>query len=207
MLKRTKGRLLITLLVITGLAGTIRDTSINNKERKLAVTRLKDTRSNLLNSIKGLSEAQLNWKAAEDKWSIKECFYHIILTENGLWEMLENKMKEPSTPEKRAGVKLTDDGIYTTITNRTSKFKAAEPFLPVKANWQSMHEAIAAFKTMRASHLKYTRSTTEDLRNHIISLPFGDVDAYQFILFTIGHSDRHTQQINEVKANPGFPKN
>jgi hypothetical protein len=206
MLKRTKGRLLLTLLVITGLAGTLTDNSLDSKERKFAVNHLKETRNDLLKSVKGLSEAQLNFKASPEKWSIKECLYHITLTENGLWGMFEATMKEPSTPEKRADVKIADEDIVQMIDNRSEKRTAPEPFQPGKASWKSFDEALDAFKQSRAAHLKYTRTTTEDLRNHIFPMPFGAIDGYQFLLFMSAHSSRHTQQINEVKKDPKFPK-
>jgi hypothetical protein len=206
MLKRTKGRLLLTLLVVTGMAGTLNDASIGSKERKFAVQHLKETKANLLKSVKGLSEAQLNFKPAADRWSVKECFYHIILAENGLWAMFEATMKTPATPEKRSEIKVTDEEIVKMISNRSQKAKAAEPMLPGKATWQNMAEALAAFKASRGEHLKYVKSTTEDLRNHVFQLPFGSIDGYQFLLFMSAHADRHTQQINEVKADPNFPK-
>ncbi len=206
MLKRTKGRLLLTLLVVTGMAGTLNDASLGSKERKFAVQHLKETKANLLKSVKGLSEAQLNYKPAADRWSVKECFYHIILAENGLWAMFEATMKTPATPEKRSEIKVTDEEIVKMISNRSQKAKAAEPMLPGKATWQNMTEAMAAFKASRGGHLKYVKSTTEDLRNHVFQLPFGSIDGYQFLLFMSAHSDRHTQQINEVKADPNFPK-
>lgn len=206
MLKRTKGRLLLTLLVVTGMAGTLNDASIGSKERKFAVQHLKETKTNLLKSVKGLSEAQLNFKPAADRWSVKDCFYHITLVENGLWAMFEATMKTPATPEKRSEIKVTDEEIVKMISNRSQKAKAAEPFLPAKASWQNMTEAIAAFKASRGEHLKYVKNTTEDLRNHVFQLPFGSIDGYQFLLFMSAHADRHTQQINEVKADPNFPK-
>jgi hypothetical protein len=45
------------------------------------------------------------------------------------------------------------------------------------------------------------------LRAHSAPHPaFQTLDAYQWILFMAAHSDRHTQQINEVKAQPRYPK-
>jgi hypothetical protein len=206
MLKRTKGRLLITLLVITGLAGTLNDPSLNKQERKIAVNHLKDTKSDLLKNVKGLSEGQLNFKASPDKWSIKECVYHITLTETNLWQMFEATMKEPATPEKRSEVKLADEDIVKMIEDRSRKATAAEFLQPGKATWKSTDEALAAFKSSRTAHLKYTKNTTEDLRNHIFPLPFGSIDGYQFILFMSAHSRRHTKQIEEIKSDPSFPK-
>nr|WP_315822762.1 hypothetical protein [Paraflavitalea speifideiaquila] len=40
----------------------------------------------------------------------------------------------------------------------------------------------------------------------MVALPFGQFDCYQMILFQAGHTNRHIQQIREVKADPGFPK-
>jgi hypothetical protein len=65
-MRRSKyGYLLLALLVITGLAGTITSTSITSKERKLIVSNLKDTKNDVLKSIKGLSKSQLNFKPSE----------------------------------------------------------------------------------------------------------------------------------------------
>lgn len=207
MLKRTTGRLLLTLLVVTGLAGTINDTSLTKQERKFAVNELKETRSKLLSSVKGLSETQLNFRTAPDRWSIKECVYHITMAENGLWTMLQGAMKGPATPEKRSEVKISDEQLLKGITDRSTKFKAPEEIQPDKSPWKTLDEALSAFKTSRADHLKYTKTTTEDLRNHLIQMPMGAIDGYQFILFVGGHSNRHTQQIEEIKADPNFPKN
>src|SRR5690349_1743282 len=109
MIKRTLGRSLLTLLVITGLAGTINDSSISSKERKFAVNLMKDTKTEVLASFKNLSEQQLNFRAAEDKWSVKDCIYHIAASEKALWSMLEAAMKGAANPEKRAEIKVTDE--------------------------------------------------------------------------------------------------
>jgi hypothetical protein len=36
--------------------------------------------------------------------------------------------------------------------------------------------------------------------------PMGKLDEYEFVLLVAAHSERHTKQINEVKADPNFPK-
>ena len=205
MIKRTKGRLLITLLVITGLAGTINDPSLSKQERKVAVNQLKDTKANLLKNVKGLSDAQANFKAAPERWSVKECVFHITLGENVLWTMFEATMKEPATPEKRSEVKFSDEEVVRMISDRSRKATAPEIIQPGKAPWTTMEEALTEFKSSRTAHLKYTKTTTEDLRNHIFPMPFGTLDGYQFLLFMAAHSTRHTKQIEEIKADPKFP--
>lgn len=208
MIKRTMGRFLLTILVITGLAGTINNTSISKSERKSALNLMKDTRNEVLKSVKGLSEAQLNYKAAPDRWSIKECMYHIAISEKNLWGMLEMNMKSPANPEKRSEIKITDADLVKKIEDRSMKVKTVEPFEPKNSPYKSLDEAVNAFKAMRADHIKYMKSTTEDLRNHVVQMPMplGTLDCYQFSLFIAAHSNRHRQQIDEVKTDPGFPK-
>jgi hypothetical protein len=206
MLKRTMGRFLLTGLVITGLAGTVNNTSISKEERKSAINLMKDTKADVIRSVKGLSDAQMNYKAAAEKWSVKECMYHIAISEKNLWGLMETTMKSPANPEKRSEIKVTDDQFIKMLEDRSTKFKTAEPFEPKNTPYQSLDEAVEAFKISRADHVKYMKSTTEDLRNHVIQMPFGWIDCYQLCLMVAAHSNRHTQQINEVKADPGFPK-
>ena len=48
---------------------------------------------------------------------------------------------------------------------------------------------------------------TPDLRAHVVdSGLLGKIDAYERILFVGAHSERHTKQLLEVKADPNFPK-
>ena len=53
----------------------------------------------------------------------------------------------------------------------------------------------------------YKRQTQDPLREHFFKHPvLGDLDAYQWILLISAHTERHVNQILEVKASPGFPK-
>jgi hypothetical protein len=205
MLKRTKGCLLLTLLVITGLAGTLNDTAISSKERKVSAQLMKESKAEIIKSVKGLSEAQLNYRSAPDRWSVQDCIYHIAVTEKGLWQMLEASMKAPANPEKRAEIKVTDEGFIKMITDRTTKVKTNEMLEPKNAPYKSLGEALDDFKNQRTDHIKYVKTTTEDLRNHVTQLPFGMIDCYQLTLMVGAHSFRHLQQIREIKSDPGFP--
>jgi hypothetical protein len=199
------GRSLLTRVIITGLAGTINNSSISKKERKSAISLMKDTRGDVLKSVKGLSVSQLNFRASPERWTIKECVFHIAISEKNLWDMLETTLKAPANPEKRSEIKVTDEQFISMLQDRTNKFKTNEAFEPKNTPYQSLEEALEAFKGWRADHIKYLKSTTEDLRNHILQMPFGWIDCYQLCLMIAAHSNRHTQQINEVKADAGFP--
>lgn len=206
MLKRTLGRALLILLVVTGLAGIENDTAPSKQERKTAVSLLKETRADVLNTIKGLSETQLNFKASPEKWSVKECMYHIAISEKNLWAMMEGAMKSQANPEKRAEIKITDEQLIEMMEDRSSKVKTVESFEPKSTPYQYLDDAVNAFKVMRADHIKYMKSTTEDMRNHVVQMPFGWLDCYQLCLMMASHSNRHMQQMKEVIADTDFPK-
>lgn len=205
MLKRKTGIILLTLLFVTGLAGTISDNTISKTERKSAVNLMKDTYKDAVDATKNLSEEQLNYRAAPDKWSVQECFFHIAAAEKLLWTLFEGAMKSPANPEKRSEIKVTDEQVVKMVEDRSFKAQAPEPIQPKNTGYNSLVEALIDFKTSRTNHIKYMKSTTEDLRNHVVQLPVGWIDCYQLYLFIAAHSNRHTQQMKEVKANAGFP--
>jgi hypothetical protein len=200
------GRLLLTLLVITGLAGIENDSAPSKQERKAAVNLMKETKADVLKTVKDLSDAQLNFKASPEKWSIKECMYHIAISEKNLWDMMETAMKAPANPEKRSEIKMTDEQLIKMMEDRSFKVETVELFEPKNTPHQSLDDAVSAFKEMRAEHIKHMKSTTEDMRNHVVQMPFGWLDCYQLCLMMASHSNRHMQQMNEVKADPNYPK-
>lgn len=93
------------------------------------------------------------------------------------------------------------------LVDRTQKAQAPESLKPTH-RWKSREELTAHFKVSRDKLIAYIDKTNDDLRSHAAPHPlFKDLDAYQWVLLISGHSERHTMQILEVKANPGFPKN
>lgn len=194
------------MLIVSGLAGTPTDNSLTKKERKFATDHMKNTKVDLISTVKDLNDAQLSFRSAPDKWSVLDCVYHLAATENGLWQLLEAAMKAPANPEKRSEIKMTDEQLISTIQNRGIKAKSPESFEPKNTSYKSLDEAILNFKEKRTDHIKYIRNSTEDLRNHVTETRLGWLDCYQITLLISSHSNRHTQQINELKSHPGFPK-
>src|SRR5947209_19662397 len=63
---------------------------------------MQQTRQNFLDSVKGLSEAQLKFKAAPDKWSVMEVSEHIALAEDFLGDATLKLMSAPAADKKSA---------------------------------------------------------------------------------------------------------
>lgn len=181
--------------------------TISKKEKKSATKFLKQTKKEVSDAVKGLSEVQLKFKPAPDVWSVEECLKHIAITEQMLWGMADANLKQPATPEKRSEVKLLDEDVIKRFEDRSTKVKTMDPMKPENTPFKTGSEALESFKQNRGKLIEYVKNTDADLRNHVIAMPFGSLDAYQFILFISAHTNRHMQQIKEVKANPGFPQN
>jgi hypothetical protein len=178
---------------------------MTEKDREYVIAQLNASREKFVASVTGLSDEQLKFKSAPDRWSIAEVAEHITLTEDFLFSNLTDKaLKTPLTPDKER--KFTDEQILAFLTNRSSKFPAPDPLKPA-GKWTSMAETMKEFDNRRARTIDFVKTTDADLRSHF--MPFGsnaEIDALQAALFISGHCERHTAQINEVKADPNYPK-
>ena len=191
-------------MVLLGVAA-FAQTSLTKEERSKAIDHLKSTQAELLQTVKGLSEEQLNFKPDADTWSIAECVEHIAVTEVGLFEIVKGTLQTDPDPSKRAEVSMADEDLLNIIESREQKVKTRPEMEPAN-KFGSFEGSLNAFKEQRAANMKFVKSTEEDLRNRYFDFPFGKADAYQVMLFISAHSKRHTDQIKEVMANAAFPK-
>jgi hypothetical protein len=182
-------------------------TTLSAEERAAALTSLQATDDAFLRSIAGLSEKQWRFKPAPDRWSVAEVSEHIAVSESSLLALVQTKfMMSPADPSKRAEAAGKDQIIMEKVPDRSHKAQAPE-FLKPTNRWATEAELTKAFEDSRKATMDYIRTTNEDLRDHFGPHPvLGTLDAYQWILLISAHSERHTKQIEEVKADPNFPK-
>jgi hypothetical protein len=178
---------------------------LTKKEREDAVTYFKETQKAVADEIKGMSDNQLKWKPADSVWSITDCIEHIALSEKNLFDWAMGTLKAEANPAKRAELKRNDEEIKKMITDRSFRVKTREGFIPT-GQFGDAKQTLKVFDERRESLIKYVKETKDDLRNHFADSPFGLVDTYQLLIFLSAHTKRHTLQIEELKATPGFPK-
>lgn len=165
-----------------------------------------ETYRNLANEVQGLSEEQLNFKTAPDRWSILECVEHIAVTQPKLFGYVSETLKQAPNPEKRSEIKSTDEDIMAMMVNRSFKAQAPAEMQP-SGKYKNVQTALEALEKNQQNILGELKNySMEDLRNHVVAAPIGSIDAYQFMLFIPGHTARHTLQIQEIKNHPNFPK-
>jgi len=199
--------LTLALASIAQTTATPAPATLSAGEREAALRSLQATHDAFLKSIAGLSEKQWRFKPAPDRWSVAEVSEHIAISESMIFGMVQSKiMTSPATPEKRAEMAGKDETILKMVPDRSHKAQAPE-FLKPTNRWETQAELTKAFEDSRKATMDYVRTTNDDLRDHFGPHPMlGPLDAYQWILLISAHSERHTKQIEEVKADPNFPK-
>lgn len=182
-------------------------TPMTSEERDAALKLFQTTHDNFLKSIAGLSEKQWKFKPAPDRWSVAEVAEHITVSETTIMGLIQHPlMQSPAAPEKHELVKGKDQLILEKVPDRSHKAQAPEMLRPT-GRWATEADLTKAFEEARKANMEYVRTTNDDLRDHFFAHPvFGPLDGYQWLLLLATHSARHTAQIEEVKADPNFPK-
>jgi hypothetical protein len=186
-------------------AANVRAQETTQADKDKALAYLESTRKGVLDATKGLSEAQWNFKPASDRWSVAECVEHIAAAEDFIRGMAVDKvMKAPAAPGRDTA--KIDAGIVAMIPDRSQKAQAPDELKPTN-RFGSPEGSLKHFVESRTATENFLKDTP-DLRAHAVDSPIGGpkLDAYEWVLFVSAHSQRHTKQIEEVKANLNFPK-
>lgn len=183
--------------------------TLSRGDRDYAMSNLHAGRKMFLDAVTGLSLAQWNYKAGPDRWSIAECAEHILVTEELVTAGIREALKGKAEEEKRTPateVRPKAEKLAAMLVDRSQKVQAPEAIRPTH-RFASPEEIVAKFRELRDKNIEYVDTTEDDLGAHFMKHPiFGETDLYQWFILIAGHGQRHTLQILEVKADPGYPK-
>jgi hypothetical protein len=196
----------LMLALVVAAAVPLNAAPLSQADRDALINDLERSRKVFLDAIADVkTEAQWNYKPAADRWSVAECAAHIIAAEEYFRDQIAATLKTPALPaEKRSNA--GDAVISKMVRDRSSKFQAPAQLEPT-GKVAPRAQAIADFEATRKKTLDYVRTTQDPLREHGSAGPGGQVtSAYQLVLMLSGHTERHTAQLQEVKASAGYPK-
>ena len=203
MMKRSLGGVLAALLLMAG-ATAASAQELTQADKDQALKYLETTKRGVLDATKGLSEAQWNFKPAPDRWSVAQVMEHIAAAEDFIRTLTKDNVMKAPAGEAGRDVKKTDDAVMAMVPDRTNKAQAPEPLVPTN-RFGSPDASLKHFIESRTATEDFLKSTS-GLRDHVSDSPMGKLDGYEFVLLIAAHSERHTKQILEVKADPNFPK-
>ncbi len=179
---------------------------MNHKVQEI-VTEIEAVRQSLYDAVADLSQSQLDFKPASERWSISENLSHLNKVERGLpklYPMLLQKLEAAGWKPETEGSML--NSLESTIlTDATQKFQAPERVQPQSGSTKD--ELLAALKQSRQAIVEAVAQAPEhDLSGVTWPHPaLGDINFYQWVLFIGKHEERHLGQIEGIKSSAGFP--
>src|SRR5215470_16932279 len=82
-------------VVVLAFAAHLSAAPMTNDDREHLLVHFEMTGQMLAEQVRGLSQAQLEFKASPDRWSIRECVSHLAVAEPDYWRQLMAAVKAP----------------------------------------------------------------------------------------------------------------
>ena len=192
----------IAILVLIATVSTARlpAAALTAMERQHLVAHLEMTAAWLADEVTGLTAAQIAFQPDTDAWSIAQVVDHLVVVAPIYWRDLQAALERPAGARTSA---MSDADVLWYGIDRTRREQAI-PGERTAGDFRDMAAALAAYRKHHDRLLQYIRTTTDDLRGHMVQRQA--CDAYQWALLISTHEQRHILQIREIKANPRFPK-
>jgi len=191
-------------LAVSPLAPAPLASGMTDTDREHLLVHFEMTTQMVAEQVRGLSPAQIEYKASPDRWSIREVVSHLAVAEPDYWREIQKSLKAPpDMKEKKSSA--TDADIMWYGIDRVVHTKTGGGHEKVDT-YKDLGEALAKFQALRAIMIDYIKSTNDDMRAHSFG-EYGEViDCWQWMLEISTHAERHIQQIREIKNDPNFPK-
>ncbi len=175
------------------------------------ITAANQVAADAVSTFGNLSPVQLNWKPSAERWSVGQCFDHLLTSNKGYLPIIDDVLKGrkrsllesmPFLPGL-AGKLL----IKSLDPATTRKIKAPKRFEPAQSDITPL--VINDFVDQQTRIVEKMKATEHlDLENIIITSPavaavtYSLMDAYRIIVV---HEHRHFQQAKRVTEETAFP--
>jgi uncharacterized damage-inducible protein DinB len=178
---------------------------LEKAEREVVLQHLAHSRERLLEAVDGLTREQRSFHPGPDRWSVADCLEHLTVIERNLLRSIQSAAQGAPEPEKQPEALGKDQRILEAVPARSRRVQGPAEVMP-QGRWTNFDECLRQFEAARERSLRFAAVTQADLRNHFFPHPFlGLLDCYQWLLFLGAHCERHVRQMEEVRADPGFP--
>lgn len=183
-----------------------RPKSMNRKLQEIA-EEITGQRQKLLRMIAPLSQEQLDFRPAPEAWSIGENLHHLFLIETLITKMARRLLEQA----RQAGLGPDPDGEGSALhaldhlrEASQNKFKTIPQTSPQAG--MAKEELLALLQRARAELLLLMEPAAKyDLNRLSFPHPFlGELNLYQWFLFTGRHEQRHRGQMKGIVAHPAF---
>lgn len=151
-------------------------------------------REEVLQSVAGLSDEQLNEQVEEGRWSIMQVLDHLYLMERSVVHVISDQLANGET-------KSTSEKPIHLTTNRSTKVDAPSFVVPSN-DFITLDEMKSKLAQSRNALLKVVNSADQSVLKQRTYLhpAFGELSLDQWIPFVGLHEKRHLAQIEELKV-------
>jgi DinB superfamily len=178
---------------------------VSIEQRRNATKYLREGRDAVERHVNNLTEEQWNFKPSAQEWSILGVLEHLVIFEAFTHQVISSMKDTPLDGSDHDPGEI-EQFLLRTVPDRSKKLQTPLPGHP-SGRWKSA-EALEQFLLLRAR----TQELLEEspfLRGRIVPNPLyssPDWDGYSWIIAAALHTSRHILQIEELKNDPGFPR-
>ena len=164
--------------------------------------------------VSGLSQAQLNWKPAPDKWSIAQCLDHLAVASSKFVPyftraLARSRKKWPvaSSPSYRPTL-IGGWLIKLVVPEAERNLTAPKVLRPSESS--AIQGTLESFLEQQARFIEFVRETNGvDYNKTRLRSPVTPLVRYSLadaFVITVVHGQRHLAQARRVRKMSGFPK-
>ena len=175
------------------------------------IAQVKSISSDTQTTFGPLTTSQLNWRPSPERWSVAQCFDHLLTSNKGYFPLIDGVLAgQKRTLWQRVPLLPGFWGsllVKSMDPSSTRKVKAPKKFQPAHSNFSS--SVINGFVDQQNKIAEKMKATEHlDLEKIIISSPVASpityslMDAYRLIVV---HEQRHFQQAKRVTEESAFP--
>ncbi len=168
-----------------------------------------EMRCRLVNRLEGLNDAQQNFRATDEAWSIAEIVEHLHIIEKQMCALTMKLLTQAEASSDADAPRFDLESNPVSMQSYAEqaareKFQAPEAVRPTGT--VSIAESLAGMQRTRASLRQLqTRLEAVNLSNATFPHPFfGALNLYQWLAFIGMHEARHLRQIEAIAAAPEF---
>lgn len=165
------------------------------------LSQLENNRTSFLGEIDGLTPEQWSARPAQESWSILDVVEHIATVEIGVLDVLRKRLfQQPCPPEFKVKTIGKDQLIHDAMQDRITRRIAPDLVKPA-GRWPAPTAAVEAFDRARQDAISLLSTETRDLRDYCAPHPsFKALDGHQWMVFVVTHTERHREQIKEIRT-------
>lgn len=160
-----------------------------------------------------LSEEQLRWKPAPDKWSIIECLQHLNLAERFYIRNIQHKVERLGLIQSNPSDQVLEAGLVGRVLcwlvdpNTKLKVKAPSIIKPRRADEWDVRQVLGHFVELqtllhdsidRVVYLDWNKTKLSTLFGNWLKIRLGDA-----MRMLVLHTERHLNQAMRVKETMG----